>query len=320
MAPTALPEVGLGVVILAYGTSGRFAPLLRSVLDAGIDPTCVALVQNPSAPNEPMLKPSDPRVPVLRLHRNSGYAGGMNEGIRHHTTRGARHLLLLTHDVRLRAGTVEALLAASDEHPSAGILGPALYDIETGAPFSFGVRRTRSGGLIHLDRPPSERAPERGVFVCDSIDGAAMLIRQDVLERIGLFADHLFMYFEEADLCLRTARAGWQVAIVPRAEAEQQVGASSRPGAWGYLMARNGLAYARSAAGALGVAGGLGRFARDVAVHFLLALRPGTSRTARPLHWLTLRGMSRGVLDYFLGRWGPPPPSLAGIGDVAGTD
>lgn len=320
MALRAFPEVDLGVVILAYGTSRRFETLLRSVLDSGVEPTSIALVQNPSAPGEPVLKPSDPRVAVLRLHRNLGYAGGMNEGIRHHTARGAQQLLLLTHDVRLRAGTLEALLAASAEHPSAGILGPVLYDAKTGAPFSFGVHRTRSGGLVHLDRPPLERALEHGVVGCDSIDGAAMLIRKEVLDRTGVFTDHFFMYFEESDLCLRTARAGWQVGIVPVAEAEQEVGASSRPGAWGYLMARNGLAYARSAAGALGVAGGLGRFARDVAIHFLLVLRPSTSRTARPVHWLTLRGMARGVVDYFLGRWGPPPPSLAGLGDVTGTN
>lgn len=319
-SPAAAPEIQLGVVVLTYGTPGRYEPLLRTLLAAKVDPASVVLVQNPATSDEPRLEPSDDRVAVLRLERNAGYPGGMNAGIRQQSARGVTHVLLLTHDVRLRPGALGALLAASAAHPSAGVLGPALWDAETQIPFSFGVRRTRWGGLIHVETLPSASAGGSEVMACDSIDGAAMLIRSDVLTQVGLFADRFFMYFEEADLCLRATRAGWQVGVVAGAQAEQQVGVSRRPGTWGYLMTRNGLAYARSAVGPLGLIGGLGRFCREVVRHALLGLRPSTSRAARPVHWLILRGTTRGVLDYFLGRWGPPPRSLAGLGDVTGTD
>ena len=44
--------------------------------------------------------------------------------------------------------------------------------------------------------------------------GASVMMRQSTLERIGLFDEAFFLYFEETDLCLRLARAGGQVHFV----------------------------------------------------------------------------------------------------------
>jgi N-acetylglucosaminyl-diphospho-decaprenol L-rhamnosyltransferase len=44
--------------------------------------------------------------------------------------------------------------------------------------------------------------------------GASMMIRAEVLERIGLFDETFFLYFEETDLCRRAAEAGWQTHYV----------------------------------------------------------------------------------------------------------
>ena len=54
-----------------------------------------------------------------------------------------------------------------------------------------------------------------------------MLIRRQVLERIGLLDDHYFMYFEETDLCLRARRDGWECWHVPAARVVHLVGQAS---------------------------------------------------------------------------------------------
>lgn len=50
-----------------------------------------------------------------------------------------------------------------------------------------------------------------------SICGVCVLIRRELLETIGLLDENFFMYYEDADLCLRAREAGWKVYYTPAA-------------------------------------------------------------------------------------------------------
>ena len=52
----------------------------------------------------------------------------------------------------------------------------------------------------------------------DWLAGASIMMRQDVLDEIGLFDETFFLYFEETDLCLRAARAGYETHYVRDSE------------------------------------------------------------------------------------------------------
>jgi GT2 family glycosyltransferase len=49
----------------------------------------------------------------------------------------------------------------------------------------------------------------------DWVTGAAMIIRKEVLDEVGLLDDGYFLYFDEVDFCLRASRAGWPAYYVP---------------------------------------------------------------------------------------------------------
>jgi len=55
-----------------------------------------------------------------------------------------------------------------------------------------------------------------------------MLLRRDAFEAVGGFDGGYFMYFEDMDLCLRLARAGWEVVFDPQAEVVHVGGNSTR--------------------------------------------------------------------------------------------
>jgi GT2 family glycosyltransferase len=70
-------------------------------------------------------------------------------------------------------------------------------------------------------------AGERPVEV-EAVSGGAMLISRGIIEKIGLFDERYFMYFEDLDYCRRAKLAGFKVYYLPSAEVIHEHGASGR--------------------------------------------------------------------------------------------
>ncbi len=79
-----------------------------------------------------------------------------------------------------------------------------------------------AGAVLRTAGSPRESRP------VDYVTGACMLIRREVVDRIGGFDPRFFLYFEEKDFCLRAGQAGWRVWFDPAAEVVHHVGGSSR--------------------------------------------------------------------------------------------
>jgi N-acetylglucosaminyl-diphospho-decaprenol L-rhamnosyltransferase len=305
----------LGVAVLAYGGGGEFAAVIDSLLAEGVRAASILVIHNQAEPGEAPPNPIS-GVEVIQTDRNLGYAGGMNVGVAKLMERGSGQILLLTHDARLRPGALDLLRTAAASQPGFGVLAPALLLAGTEVPYSFGGVTSRSGATSHLKGLPADfRA---GVFACDWVDGGTMLIRRELFERVGSFDERFWGYCEEADLCLRARRAGFSVGVVPAAQADQAPGASKRIGAWAYLITRNGIEYAWRAAGLRGLIAITFRSIWIVALNLVrTALRATRVRPGSPDEpWALAIGTSRGTLDRFRGRWGPPPADLPGMGDL----
>jgi GT2 family glycosyltransferase len=178
-------------------------------------------------------------VSLVTLDQNEGFAGGNNRGIAHAAqwTRPPRYTLLLNPDTKVRQGAVSCLSRFLDEHPDAGIVGSRL-EWESGEGQHAGRRfpgilsefegSLRFGPISRLlsnyaVAPPD---PEKATPV-DWVVGAAMMIRQEVLEQVGLLDEEYFLYFEEVDFCFQARRAGWQTWYIPGSRVIHYVGASS---------------------------------------------------------------------------------------------
>ena len=48
-------------------------------------------------------------------------------------------------------------------------------------------------------------------FKCDWLSGCFLLLRREAADAVGAFDEKFVKYFEDVDICLRMARAGWQV-------------------------------------------------------------------------------------------------------------
>lgn len=239
----------------------------------------VVVVDNASTDGTPQLVAAQyPGVRLLRAPRNLGFAAGNNVALVDARSpvvillnndavpepSFVRELVLALHrapeDVAAVAATV--LLAArfrpAAPDDTAVVTGPDGRWVEDpGGPIrlvnstgnevrtdGFGVDRGWLADAAH-------HVPPRDVF---GFSGAACAIRTAALREVGLFDEHLFMYYEDTDLSWRLRLAGYRVEHCPNAVVSHVHAASSGEGSdfFRFHDTRNRLAVlTKNATGAL---------------------------------------------------------------------
>jgi GT2 family glycosyltransferase len=176
---------------------------------------------------------------LLPLPKNGGFAWGNNQGIEP-TLKGGdppQYVYLLNPDTVVLPDALRALVQFMDGNPECGIAGGRAVNQDMSvrnSAFRFHTVLSELEGSIRLglvskmlaghvvaSSPPDQPAQ------CDWVSGASMMIRREVLEKVGLLDPKYFMYYEETDFCLRAKRAGFQVWYVPSSKIIHLVGQSS---------------------------------------------------------------------------------------------
>ena len=164
---------------------------------------------------------------LIPLSVNGGYSFGNNAGIRPYleSDDSPEYVMLLNPDAYIRENAVVNLLAFMERNPNVGIAGARVED-GSGNPassaFHFpsastelleGFKLGMLSKLLHqrqLVYPVSDEP-----MPVDWVTGAAMMIRRQVLEDVGLLDEEYFLYFDEVDFCFRARQAGWPAYYVP---------------------------------------------------------------------------------------------------------
>ncbi|MCZ4351256.1 glycosyltransferase family 2 protein [Roseovarius aestuarii] len=170
------------------------------------------------------------RVSLKTAGRNGGFGAGNNVAMRAGLSDGSApdFVYILNSDAWPEAHAIRALLAAMKADSQIGIAGSAIRGVD-GDPHATAFRfpsiagefegAVRTGIITRLlkNHVVPMAIPQVQTRV-DWVAGASVLMRQSMLDQIGLFDETFFLYFEETDLCLRAARAGWHVVYVPQSE------------------------------------------------------------------------------------------------------
>lgn len=180
----------------------------------------------------------EPLIRFIQSPENGGFGAGNNIALREILSAAEPfdYVLLLNPDAYPRPGALAALADFMARKPEAGVAGPRL-EHEDGAPQVSAFRyfsamseldwSARTGFVSRLlkrwDVAPPHRDEERAV---DWLSGAALFIRREVFEAVGLFDETYFLYYEETDLMLRARRAGWPCWFIPAARAVHHQGKS----------------------------------------------------------------------------------------------
>jgi GT2 family glycosyltransferase len=171
-------------------------------------------------------------VTVLSNSKNLGFAQAVNLGIKKCS---APYILLLNPDTRIHQSMIHRSVAFMDQHPRVGIMGPKILNEDSsiqgsarGFPNYSTLLFGRASPLnrIFPDNPWTRRNIPclymlnngKDSYDVDWVSGAAATIRRDAIREIGYLDEQFFMYWEDADLCQRMRKAGWDVVYYPYPE------------------------------------------------------------------------------------------------------
>ncbi|MCC6126205.1 MAG: glycosyltransferase family 2 protein [Pirellulales bacterium] len=214
------PDLDIAVV---YTHERDLMPKLLSSLAASGDGLRMRLllIDNVSAEGGDEYRRYFPDTIVMRNEKRLFYGANLNRAIRAST---ARYLLMLNTDMFFDPPEqcLARMIEFMDEQPDCGISGCRLYRGD--GEFAFPARRfqtlplilARRLGLARLLRNTVDRHfyRERSIheaWPCDWLSGCFMLVRREAINDVGFLDEGFVKYFEDVDLCLRMARAGWRV-------------------------------------------------------------------------------------------------------------
>jgi len=149
-----------------------------------------------------------PSTILIQNKENLGFAKGNNIALKFALDQGADYILLFNNDTIVEKDVIEKLVTTGESNKKIGIVGPKILDIT-------------NRDLIHemgmtCDKfgfPAGMKSYKRKIFEVFYISGCAMLIKQEVLRKIGLFDEKYFMIAEDLDLCWRAQLAGYTVVV-----------------------------------------------------------------------------------------------------------
>lgn len=178
---------------------------------------------------------------VLRSEKNLGFTGGNNMGISFALSHNADYILLINNDTMVDKKMLEYLLETIEKE-NVGVVVPKIYfakghefhkdrykkeELGKVIWFAGGDIDWKNGvsfhrGVDEVDKGQYETEEQIGFAT-----GCCMLFKKEVFEKIGMFDNTYFLYFEDADICERVKRAGYKIMYQPKASMWHITAASS---------------------------------------------------------------------------------------------
>jgi GT2 family glycosyltransferase len=164
--------------------------------DESVDKICAVMRQLPL------------NAQLVEAGANLGFAAGTNVGLRKGMEAKPEFFWLLNNDTVCPPDTLEKLVRKTA--PGVGVVGSVLYfqhDPSRIQAWGGGRIDTLTAYSTHFDKPHNFDATNTFATF------ASVLIPHETIAQVGLLWEGYFMYFDDADFCLRARKAGWRIVI-----------------------------------------------------------------------------------------------------------
>ena len=211
-------EIIVSIITINYNGLKDTCELIESLPleDQSIE---VIVVDNASKKDEAsVIEARYPAVKVIRSNKNLGFAGGNNLGIK---AAQGKYLFFINNDVILKPQTsdIRHLISRLETDDKIGAVCPKIRFAWGDNPIQFAgftplsryTMRNRSIGFGETDKGQYDTA-----HPTPYAHGAAMMVKREAIEKVGLMPECYFLYYEELDWSMMFTRAGYQIWYDPK--------------------------------------------------------------------------------------------------------
>lgn len=203
------------IVIVTFNSSQVLEKCLQSVAKAA---QIIVVDNNSSDTTCEVALATLPSVTLCRNLKNMDFGRACNIGLNAAKT---RYIVFLNPDATLSEKALQILYDTAQQYPDAKMLAPALENIAGQRTTSFDNNRLHQKSWAH------ETVADACCCV-EFISGAVMFAPTEVMRDIGGFDDHIFLFYEDDDICERVRKIG-SIIYQPAATACHLWGRSSPP-------------------------------------------------------------------------------------------
>lgn len=236
----------VGVVLLNYKVKDLTLRCIESVKKSTYKNIQIFVVDNDSRDGLAETMYKYPEVIFIPSKENTGYSGGNNLGIKKALDEKCDVLFILNPDMMIDPKAIE-ILVSEVEKVGAGIANPKIYFEGTkklwfaGKQFDLNNVLATHRGVNEEDQGQYDKVEE-----LEDATGGALLVQKEVFEKIGLFDERYFLYYEDGDFSYRARKAGFKIIYVPQAVAYHKNAQSTGLGSpiQDYYITRNRMLFA----------------------------------------------------------------------------
>jgi len=212
----------VAIVILNYNGVDFLKKFLPSVLKSDYENLSVHVADNGSSDTSiALLKTTFPKVEVIDLEDNHGFAKGYNLAL---DQVDADYMVLLNSDVEVTQNWINPIIELMERDKTIGACQPKIKSYHAKEYFEYagasGGWMDRLGYPFCRGRIFDKLEKDHGQYNTTSeifwASGAAFFVRGKLFKALGGFDPDYFAHAEEIDLCWRIKRAGFKIMVRPR--------------------------------------------------------------------------------------------------------
>lgn len=166
---------------------------------------------------------------VISSNKNGGFAFGNNIGIRYALEKGADYVLLINNDTTVESDFLDELVNSMEKNDECGIT--------TGLILNYYDKNLvwYAGGEINWNRfygyhkHENENINRLRLYESEVsfATGCLMLIRSEVITKVGELPEEYFMYYEDVDYCANIQENGYKIYFNPKSIIYHKISATS---------------------------------------------------------------------------------------------